>query len=152
MHSYLPIAAVLLTLSVGCAHNVAMPQTPGSGKLGQFILTQGERYGARPINSLDLTDFETHWTYFRDDDGINIHLPKEHFEPTVELLRRIYGPPHQEPLETSDGRLGWYHTRTIGAGILFGHTPKETHVSILRRQPNHVVYGLMIDALQDDEP
>lgn len=132
-----------LTLLCGCRSGHF---TKGHGDAGQFILQQALIYGAHPMATNSVPAIDTRWSYFVDTNGMVMQLPREQFSDVCVFLRQAFGSPEQEPVETKDGKLGWYAAKTIGVAIQFGYDSKHTQVIVLRPQPISKVMEIIMSA------
>ena len=118
-----------------------MQFTKGTGDLGQYIIQQALKCGAKTVRTNDLPPIKGEWKYSEDQYGVVVQLGKERFEEVQTFLRKAFGPPAQEPDATTDGgKLGWYAARTTGIGLHFGYNKERTQVIILRPQKGSEVY------------
>jgi hypothetical protein len=127
-----PLIAICLVLLCCCARD-EMRFTRGTGDAGQFMLQQALARGARPVATNNLPVVGGHWRYSEDQYGMVLQLPSKQFSEVQSFLRQAFGPPAQEPTETTEGgKLGWYAGKTIGVGVQFGYDRKHTQVIILQ--------------------
>lgn len=130
------LIAVGCALLSGCSHDKEMCFTKGQGEVGPVILQYALSRGARPVATNDLPAVAGEWRYSEDEHGVVLQLPRERFDEVVAFLRHTFGPPAQEPTDTTTGgKLGWYAVKTIGVGLQFGYDTERTQVIVLRRQP-----------------
>lgn len=135
MHILTPLIAVGLALLCGCASD-EMRFTKGTGDMGQFIMQQALKRGARPVATNGLPAIAGEWSYSEDQYGVVLHVSRERFSDVGTFLRQAFGPPAHEPSETMDGgKLGWYAAKTIGVGLQFGYDLERTQVIVIRPQP-----------------
>ena len=131
--SLIVVGCALLT---GCRHDKEMRFTKGKDDIGPFILEHALKRGARPVTTNALPAVGGEWRYSEDEHGVVLHLPREQFDQIAAFLRHTFGPPAQEPTDTTTGgKLGWYAARTIGVGLQFGYDAERTQVIVLRPQP-----------------
>jgi len=117
--------------------------------MGQFVLQQALKRGARPVATNSLPAIAGEWSYSEDQDGVILHLPRERFSDVEAFLRQAFGPPAQAPTDTTTGgKLGWYSARTIGVGLQFGYNPERTQVIVLRPQPPDEIIKRIPEALE----
>jgi len=136
MHILRPLIVVGLALLCGCAHDDEMRFTKGTGDMGQFVMQQALKRGARPVATNGLPAIAGEWSYSEDQYGVVLHLPRERFSDVEAFLRQAFGTPAHEPSETTDGgKLGWYAAKTLGVGLQFGYDRERTQVVVLRPQP-----------------
>ena len=104
--------------------------------MGQFIMQQALKRGARPVTTNSLPVVRGEWRYSEDQYGVVLELPRERFSDVRAFLRQAFGPPAHEPSETLvGGKLGWYAPTTIGVALQFGYDRERTQVTVLRPQP-----------------
>lgn len=150
MRAMTPVTVLSLLIIAGCASEDEMRFTKGKGDLGDFILEHALTRGARPIATNDLPSVEGDWRYSEDQYGVVLHLPRERFNEIHALLRHVFGPPGQEPIEIPEsGMLGWYGAKDIGVGVQFGYDEEGTQVIILRPQSMDVVLEHMQKAMEE---
>jgi len=144
-----PLIAAGLALLCGCGHKDEMRFTKGSGDMGQFIMQQALKRGARPVATNSLPAVAGEWRYSEDQYGVVLQLPRERFSDVQAFLRQVFGPPAHEPSETTDGgRLGWYAAQTIGVVVQFGYDRERTQVIVIRPQPMSEIIKRLPEALE----
>lgn len=104
--------------------------------MGQFLLQQAIRLGARPVATNSLPVIGGEWGYSEDkgkfQEGMMFRLSRERFSEVQQFLRQAFGPPRQEPVRTIDGKLGWYGSAPIGIELMFDYDSKWTEIIISR--------------------
>ena len=112
------VFALYLVGCVGCAGNKFIH---GSGDVGQYVLQQSIAQGGRPVSTNSLPVLGSEWSYYQDENGVAVHLPREQFPAVADFLRQAYGEPSMPVKSSANGRtMGIYDTENIGVGILFG--------------------------------
>ena len=148
MHILTSLIAVGLALLCGCASD-EMRFTKGTGDMGQFVMQQALKRGARPVATNGLPAIAGEWSYSEDQYGVVLHLPREKFAEVGAFLRQAFGPPAHEPSETTDGgKLGWYAAKTIGVGLQFGYDRERTQVIVIRAQPTSEILKRLPETLE----
>jgi len=66
MHTLAPLIAVGLALLCGCARDDEMHFTKGTGDMGQFVMQQALKRGARPVTTNSLPAIAGEWRYSED--------------------------------------------------------------------------------------
>src|SRR5437762_2762384 len=108
-----PLIAISFSLLCGCAHD-EMHFTKGKGDMGQFVMQQALKRGARPVSTNSLPALGGEWRYSEDQYGVVLQLPRERFSEVQAFLRQAFGAPEQEPMATTaGGKLGWYAAKTV---------------------------------------
>jgi len=149
MHILTPLIAAGLALVCGCARDKEMRFTKGTGDMGQFVMQQALKRGARPVTTNSLPTVGGEWRYSEDQFGVVLQLSRERFSDVQAFLRQAFGPPAQEPTETTDsGKLGWYAAKTIGVGLQFGYDRERTQVIVLSPQPAIEILKRIPEALE----
>ena len=149
MHILTPLIVVGLALICGCAQDDEMRFTKGKGDIGPFILQHALSRGARPVATNDLPAVAGEWRYSEDEHGVVLQLPRERFDEVVAFLRYTFGPPAQEPTDTTTGgKLGWYAAKTVGVGLQFGYDRERTPVIVLRPQPASEILKRIPEAME----
>jgi hypothetical protein len=130
------LTLVGLLLVCGCTGEKEMRFTKGTGDMGQFVLQEALKRGARPLATNSLPVVGGDWSYSEDQYGVVLHLPRERFSEVVAFLQQAFGAPAQEATDTTDGgKLGWYSPKTIGVALQFGYDSNLTQIIVLRPQP-----------------
>ena len=81
--------------------------TKGKGDMGQFLMQQALKRDARPIATKDLPLIAGDWSYFEDQYGVIVQLPRERFSDVEAFLRQAFGAPaHAPSAQTDGGKLG----------------------------------------------
>lgn len=143
-----PLIMASLAIFCGCTQH-GMKLTRGGGDAGQFILQQAVTRGARDVTTNNLTNIGGRWRYSEDQYGVVLRLPRDRFEEVELFLRQAFGPPAQEPTDTTDGgKLGWYAASTIGVGLQFGYDREHTQVIVLSPQPTSEILKRIPEALE----
>jgi hypothetical protein len=143
------LAWLALSLYDGRVLDTEMRFTKGKADIGPFILQHALACGARPVATKDLPAVGGEWRYSEDQYGVVLRLPRERFTEVQALLRHVFGPPAQEPTDTTGGgKLGWYAAKTIGVGIQFGYDREGTEVIILGPQPTSKSLSGIHEALE----
>jgi len=143
------LIAVSCALLSGCTHDKEMCFTKGKGDIGPFILEHALARGARPVATNDLPTVSGEWRYSEDQHGVVLQLPRERFSEVEAFLRHTFGPPAQEPTDTTTGgKLGWYAAKTIGVGLQFGYDAERTQVIVLRPQPDSEIFRRIPETLE----
>lgn len=138
-----------LLLVCGCAGEKEMRFTKGAGDMGQFVMQQALKRGARPLATNSLPVVGGHWSYSEDQYGVVLRLPRERFSEVEAFLRQAFGAPAQEAIDTSDGgKLGWYSAKTIGVALQFGYDSNLTQVIVLRPQPAKEILKRIPEAIE----
>jgi hypothetical protein len=137
MRAFITSFILLAGLLCGCSSEHLKA---GRGDAGQFILQQALICGAHPATTNGLPLIDGHWRYSVDKYGMIVQLSPDRFSDVRVFLRQAFGSPEQEPIETKDGKLGWYTARTTGAAIQFSYDSKCTEVIVLRSQPLSKIY------------
>lgn len=136
MQSFVLSTAVALLLVCGCTCEKEMRFTKGTGDLGQFVVQQALKRGARPVTTNGLPTLGGDWSYSEDQYGVVLHLPRERFSEVEAFLQHAFGAPAQAATDTTDGgKLGWYSPKAIGVALQFGYDSNQTQVIVLRPQP-----------------
>jgi hypothetical protein len=136
-------------LICGCAGEKEMHFTKGAGDMGQFVMQQALKRGARPVATNSLPALDGDWSYSEDQYGVVLHLPRERFSEVEAFLRQAFGAPAQEAIDTTDGgKLGWYSPRTIGVALQFGCDTNSTQVLVLRPQPAKEIIKRIPEAIE----
>jgi hypothetical protein len=143
------LTAVALLFVCGCAGEKEMRFTKGTGDMGQFVIHQALKRGARPVATNGLPVVGGNWSYSEDQYGVVLHLPRERFFEVEAFLREAFGAPAQEPTDTTDGgKLGWYSPKTIGVALQFGYDTNLTQVILLRPQPPGEIIKRIPEAME----
>lgn len=123
--------------------------TKGTGDMGQFVMQQALKRGARPVATNSLPVVGGEWRYSEDQHGVVLHLSRERFPEVQAFLLQAFGPPAQEATDTTEGgKLGWYSPKTIGVALQFGYDPERTQVIVLRPQPTSEIIKRIPEALE----
>ena len=131
-----PLIVAGLVFLCGCSQEKEMRFTKGTGDMGHFVMQQALKRGARPVATNSLPVVGGEWRCSEDEHGVVLHLSRERFPEVQAFLRQAFGPPAQEPTDTTTGgKLGWYAANTIGVGLQFGYDRERTQVIVLRPQP-----------------
>lgn len=143
------LIAVGCALLSGCTHDKEMRFAKGNGDVGPFILHHALLRGARTVTTNDLPTVGGEWRYAEDEHGVVLQLPRDRFDQVASFLRLTFGPPAQEPTDTTTGgKLGWYAAKTIGVGLQFGYDAEHTQVIVLRPQPVGEILKRIPEALE----
>ncbi len=138
-----------LLLVCGCADDKEMRFTKGTGDMGQFVMQQALKRGARPVATNSLPVVSGDWSYSEDQYGVVLHLPRERFSEVQAFLQQAFGAPAQEATDTRDGgKLGWYSPKTIGVALQFGYDSNQTQVIVLRPQPASEIIKRLPEAME----
>ena len=81
------LIVVGLALFCGCAHDDEMRFSKGKGDMGQFVIRQALKYGARPIATNGLPAITGKWRFSEDQYGVVLQLPSERFSDVTTFLR-----------------------------------------------------------------
>ena len=149
MQTLASLAVVALLLVCGCAGEKEMHFTKGTGDMGQFVMQQALKRGARPVATNGLPVVGGDWSYSEDQYGVVLHLPREQFSEVEAFLQQAFGAPAQEATDTTDGgKLGWYSPKTIGVALQFGYDSNLTQVTVLRPQPASEIIKRIPEAIE----
>ena len=144
-----PLIAVGLALLCGCSHEGQMRFTKGTGDMGQFVMQQALKRGARPATTNSLPAISGEWRYSEDQYGVVLHLSRERFPEVQTFLLQAFGPPAQEATDTTvGGKLGWYSPKTTGVALQFGYDSERIQVIVLRPQPASEIIKRIPEALE----
>ncbi len=136
MQKLASLTAVALLLVCGCTGEKEMRFNKGTGDMGQFVMQQALKRGARPVTTNSLPVIGGDWSYSEDQYGVVLHLSRERFPEVEAFLQQAFGAPAQPATDTTDGgKLGWYSPKTIGVALQFGYDSNQTQVIVLRPQP-----------------
>ena len=80
-----------------------MPFTKGTGDMGQFVMKQALKRGARPVATNNLPVVGEGWSYSEDQYGVVLGLPRERFSAVEAFLQQAFGAPAQVAIDTTDG-------------------------------------------------
>lgn len=145
------IAGLLLLCS--CAGEKEMQFAKGTGDMGEFVVQQALKRGARPAATNNLPAVGGDWSYSEDQHGVILHLSRERFSEVEVFLQQAFGTPAQAATDTTDGgKLGWYSPKTIGVALQFGYDSKQTQVIVLRPQPANEIIKRIPEALERSGP
>ena len=142
------LIVVVVAILCGCSQG-GLKFIRGNGDVGRFILQQALVRGARPVATNNLTPIKGWWRYAEDENGVVVQLPRDRFGEIESFLQDAFGPPAQEPTDTTDGgKLGWYAARTIGVGLQFGYDRAHAQVIVLRPQATSEILKHIREALE----
>ena len=148
-----PLILTGLAFLCGCARDKEsgkeMQFTKGTGDMGQFVVEQALKRGARPATTNSLPVVGGDWSYSEDQYGVVLHLSRDRFSEVETFLRQAFGPPAQEATDTTTGgKLGWYSPKAIGVALQFGYDSNQTQVIVLRPQPASEIIKRIPEAME----
>lgn len=124
----------------------------GMGDVGQFIIQQAVARGGTPVNTNNLPVVNGKWSFYEDQYGIVVRLPREEFPAVESVLRASFGEPKIEPAKTDNAvKFGAYRLTDKGGGIQFTCDTKETQVIIVRPLSQKEFSESLNRAIQDKE-
>jgi hypothetical protein len=134
--------SLVLAVFCFCAHaEEEMRFTKGSGDMGEYIIQQALKCGAKVVSTNNLPPIKGDWKFSEDKYGVVLQAGRDRFDEVQLFLKKAFGAPAHDATETTDGgKLGWYAVRIIGIGLQFGYDAKQTQVIVLRPQKPSEVY------------
>ena len=151
MRIFVSLFLVSLLILCGCSREDEMRFAKGTGDMGNFLVEQSLKRGARPISTNELPVIGGEWHYSEDQYGVVFQLPRERFAEVEIFLRQAFGNPAQDPTETTTGgKLGWYSPKTIGVALQFGFDQEQTQVIVLKPQPASEILKRIPKAMREE--
>lgn len=147
------LCAIVPIFLWGCASADEKRFVDGRGDVAQFITQQAITHGAKSAATNNLKPIVGPWRYFQDTNGVVVRLNRDRFPEIQTALRKTFGPPDREPIETTDGgKLGWYAVKTIGVAIHFSYDRRNSQVIVLRAQKNPLEFLKRAAEVESKQP
>ena len=92
--------------------------TKGKGDMGQFIMQQALKRGARPVATNSLPAIGVGWRYSEDQYGVVLQLPRERFSDVQVFCGRLSARPHTNRAKRRTA-AGWVGMQPRRLGLVF---------------------------------